>query len=148
MGVRNWDFAKWETQKVELGKCVFSTELIFSLIFGTSSPFLCQGILCNKAFSQGCSPAYTYKMVCTVIDYSLRGNYETPVQFQSFSESAIGGPREADYCPVYGSVYSGLKPADLDCRIESNDDDVDVIYGEKYGEDSMCFETSSNEGRC
>ena len=23
-------------------------------------------------------------------------------------------PRKADYCPVYGSVYSGLKPQDIE----------------------------------
>jgi hypothetical protein len=87
-------------------------------------------------------------MACTVIDYSLRGQYEPPVQFQYFSDEVIGGPREADYCPVYGSVYSGMKPADLDCRIESNGDSIDVIYSEEYGENSMCFETTSGEGRC
>jgi len=113
-----------------------------------SVPSYAKGYFCNKASSRGCSPAYTHKMACTVIDYSLRGHYEPPVQFQYFSDAAVGGPREADYCPVYGSVYSGLKPADLDCRIKSNDDAIDVIYSEEYGEDSMCFETTSGEGRC
>jgi len=113
-----------------------------------SVPSYAKGYFCNKASSRGCSPAYTHKMACTVIDYSLRGQYQPPVQFQYFSDEAIGGPREADYCPVYGSVYSGLKPADLDCRIKANDDAIDVIYSEKYGDDSMCFETTSGEGRC
>ena len=113
-----------------------------------SIPSYSKGYFCNKASSRGCSPAYTHKMACTVIDYSLRGQYEPPVQFQYFSDEVIGGPREADYCPVYGSVYSGMKPADLDCRIESNGDSIDVIYSEEYGENSMCFETTSGEGRC
>lgn len=113
-----------------------------------SVPSYAKGYFCNKASSRGCSPAYTHKMACTVIDYSLRGQYQPPVQFQYFSDQAIGGPREADYCPVYGSVYSGLKPADLDCRIKANDDAIDVIYSEEYGDDSMCFETTSGEGRC
>merc|ERR1712238_454397 len=69
-------------------------------------------------------------------------------QFQYFSDAAVGGPREADYCPVYGSVYSGLKAAELDCRIDTNDDTIDVIYSETYGPESMCFETTSGEGRC
>ena len=113
-----------------------------------SIPSYAKGYFCNKASSRGCSPSYSHKMACTVIDYSLRGQYEPPVQFQYFSDEVIGGPREADYCPVYGSVYSGMKPADLDCRIESNGDSIDVIYSEEYGENSMCFETTSGEGRC
>ena len=113
-----------------------------------SLPSYAKGYFCNKASSRGCSPSYTHKMACTVIDYSLKGEYEPPVQFQYFSDSAIGGPREADYCPVYGSVYSGLKPEALDCRIKDNGDSIDVIYSEVYGDNSMCFETSSGEGRC
>ena len=50
------------------------------------------------------------------------------MQFQYFSDVAVGGPREADYCPVYGSVYSGLKPEELDCRIKDNGDSTDVIH--------------------
>lgn len=70
------------------------------------------------------------------------------MQFQYFGDSALGGPREADFCPVFGSVYSGLKAEGLDCRIKSNQDTVDIIYSEKYGENSMCFGTTSGEGRC
>ena len=113
-----------------------------------SIPSYAKGYFCNKASARGCSPSHTHKMACTVIDYSLRGQYLPPVQFQYFGDEAIGGPREADYCPVYGSVYSGMKPADLDCSIESNEDSIDLIYSEEYGENSMCFETTSGEGRC
>ena len=113
-----------------------------------SIPSYAQGYFCNKASSRGCSPSYSHKMACTVIDYSLRGNYLPPVQFQYFEDEAVGGPREADYCPVYGSVYSGMKPADLDCTITDNQDSIDVIYSEEYGANSMCFETTSGEGRC
>jgi len=111
-------------------------------------PSYAKDYFCDKASSRGCSPAHTHKMACTVIDYSLRGQYQPPVQFQYFSDGGIGGPREADYCPVYGSVYSGMKPEQLDCRIDGNDDTIDVIYSEKYGDNSMCFETTSGEGRC
>ena len=44
--------------------------------------------------------------------------------------------------------YSGLKPEALDCRIKDNGDSIDIIYSEVYGDNSMCFETSSGEGRC
>eukprot|EP00577_Skeletonema_sp_RCC1716_P002999 CAMPEP_0113385332 /NCGR_PEP_ID=MMETSP0013_2-20120614/7408_1 /TAXON_ID=2843 ORGANISM="Skeletonema costatum, Strain 1716" /NCGR_SAMPLE_ID=MMETSP0013_2 /ASSEMBLY_ACC=CAM_ASM_000158 /LENGTH=907 /DNA_ID=CAMNT_0000268077 /DNA_START=81 /DNA_END=2804 /DNA_ORIENTATION=+ /assembly_acc=CAM_ASM_000158 len=112
-------------------------------------PSYSQGFFCNKASSRGCSPALSHKMACTMIDYSLRGgDYMPPETLQYFSKAEIGGPREADFCPVYGSVYSGLDAAELDCRIASNMDSIDVIYSEEYGENSMCFETTGSEGRC
>jgi hypothetical protein len=111
-------------------------------------PSYSKGFFCNKASSRGCSPGNTHKMACTVIDYSLRGEYLPPQQFQYFNDVNVGGPREADYCPVYGSVYSGLKPAALDCSIASNEGAIDLIYSEEYGDNSMCFETTSGEGRC
>jgi len=113
-------------------------------------PSYSRGFFCNKASSRGCSPAHSHKMACTMIDYSLRGGDDNmpPETLQYFSKPEIGGPREADFCPVYGSVYSGKEAADLDCRIESNGDSIDVIYSEEYGENSMCFETTSSEGRC
>ena len=112
-------------------------------------PSYSQGFFCNKASSRGCSPALSHKMACTMIDYSLRGgNYMPPEALQYFSKPEIGGPREADFCPVYGSVYSGLQAAELDCRITSNQDSIDVIYSEEYGDNSMCFETTGSEGRC
>ena len=52
-------------------------------------------------------------MACTAISYSLRSQYEPPVQFQYFEDSSVGGPHEANYCPVYGSV-SGMKTQDID----------------------------------
>jgi len=112
-------------------------------------PSYSQGFFCNKASKRGCSPALSHKMSCTMIDYSLRGGeYMPPETLQYFAKAEIGGPREADFCPVYGSVYSGLSAAELDCRIKSNEDSIDVIYSEEYGENSMCFETSGSEGRC
>lgn len=113
-----------------------------------SVPSYGKGFFCNKASSRGCSPGSTHKMACTVIDYSLRGTTLPDSQFQYFSDNGIGGPREGDYCPVYGSVYSGYKAEELDCRIASNNNAIDVIYSEQYGENSMCFETTSGEGRC
>ena len=112
-----------------------------------SVPSYGKGYFCNKASSRGCSPGSTHKMACTVIDYSVRGS-SPDAQFQYFSDSGIGGPREGDYCPVYGSAYAGYDAEELDCRIASNNNAIDVIYSETYGENSMCFETTSGEGRC
>ncbi|ACI64717.1 predicted protein, partial [Thalassiosira pseudonana CCMP1335] len=48
-------------------------------------------------------------------------------------------------CPF---VSSPCLAEQLDCRIPANDDAIDVIYSEEYGDNSMCFETTSGEGRC
>lgn len=107
-----------------------------------------RGFFCAQGSKRGCSPAYTHKMACTVIDYSLFFPQRDPdAQFQYFPEQSKGGPRQADYCPVYGSTYSGSEPEDLDCRDPNNADLVN-IFGETYGDDSMCFETTTGEGRC
>jgi len=108
-----------------------------------------RSFFCSAASARGCSPALTHKMACTVIDYSLFFPQRLPdAQFTYFQDKpAQGGPRQADYCPVYGSTYSGLQPEELDCR---DPDNVNLInlYSEEYGSDSMCFETTSGEGRC
>ena len=31
-----------------------------------------------------------------------------------------GGPRQADFCPLFGSTYEGLEPEQLDCRESTN----------------------------
>ena len=115
----------------------------------TIVPDYARGFFCKKASARGCSPAHTHKMACTVIDYSLFFPQRLPdPQFSYFAEDpSQGGPRQADYCPVYGSTYSGLEPHELSC---DDPDNVDLInlYSEDYGDDSMCFETTSGEGRC
>lgn len=112
-------------------------------------PEYSKGYFCHEANARACSPAHTHKMACTVIDYSLYfPPNPPPPQFQYFSGDAnLGGPRQADFCPVYGSTYSGLSAEQLDCRIDSNKDILN-IFGEYYGEQSKCFETSTGEGRC
>ncbi len=57
--------------------------------------------------------------------------------------------RGIDYLDIgtSGGVW-GLKPEALDCRIKDNGDSIDVIYSEEYGDNSMCFDTTSGEGRC
>jgi len=108
-----------------------------------------RGYFCAKPNSRGCSPAHTHKMACTMIDYSL---YYPPTpppdKFQYFpNKPSVGGPRQVDYCPVYGSTYSGLAAEQLDC---SNQDNVDSfnLFGEYYGPNSMCFESNTGSGRC
>ena len=46
-------------------------------------------------------------MACTAIGYSLPGQHEPPMKFECFKDGYLGGPTEADYCPVYGSLYLG-----------------------------------------
>lgn len=108
-----------------------------------------RGFFCAKASERGCSPAHTHKMACTVIDYSLFFPQVLPdPQFQYFLEApAQGGPRQADYCPVFGSTYAGLRADQLDCREPENADLLN-FYSEDFTPNSMCFETSSDEGRC
>jgi len=108
-----------------------------------------KGFFCTDASLRGCAPSNLYKMACTVIDYGIYFNSNVPdVQFQYFPEEPnLGGPRQADYCPLYGSTYSGKEPNQLDCRDQNNADLIN-IYNEEYGENSMCFETTSGEGRC
>mmetsp|Transcript_13379 Transcript_13379/g.28402 ORF Transcript_13379/g.28402 Transcript_13379/m.28402 type:complete len:825 (+) Transcript_13379:50-2524(+) len=115
----------------------------------TVVPDYAKSFFCSSASARGCSPAQSHKMACTVIDYSLFFPQRLPdAQFTYFQDKpSQGGPRQADYCPVYGSTYSGLQPEELDCR-DPNNVDLINLYSEEYGSDSMCFETTSGEGRC
>ena len=115
----------------------------------TFVPDYSRGFFCTTPSSRACSPTHLYKMACTVVDYSIFFNSKTPdVQFQYFPDRPTqGGPRQADYCPLYGSTYSGLQPHELDCRDTGNTDLIN-LYSEDYGEKSKCFETTSGEGRC
>eukprot|EP00586_Coscinodiscus_wailesii_P000239 CAMPEP_0172481188 /NCGR_PEP_ID=MMETSP1066-20121228/6856_1 /TAXON_ID=671091 /ORGANISM="Coscinodiscus wailesii, Strain CCMP2513" /LENGTH=661 /DNA_ID=CAMNT_0013243219 /DNA_START=114 /DNA_END=2096 /DNA_ORIENTATION=- len=108
-----------------------------------------KGYFCSKANSRGCSPAHTHKMACTIIDYSLYYPPSLPPpQFSYFPlKAAMGGPRQADFCPVYGSTYSGLSPEQLECGNAKNADSFN-LFQEFYGDNSMCFETNTGAGRC
>ncbi len=108
-----------------------------------------EGYFCTRASERGCAPSHHYKMACTLIDYDLFFPPRLPdPEFVYFPDQpSQGGPRQADYCPLFGSTYAGLRPEELDCR-DSDNKDLINLYSEEYGEDSMCFETSSGEGRC
>eukprot|EP00594_Rhizosolenia_setigera_P019576 CAMPEP_0178962956 /NCGR_PEP_ID=MMETSP0789-20121207/14706_1 /TAXON_ID=3005 /ORGANISM="Rhizosolenia setigera, Strain CCMP 1694" /LENGTH=847 /DNA_ID=CAMNT_0020647271 /DNA_START=99 /DNA_END=2642 /DNA_ORIENTATION=- len=107
-----------------------------------------KGYFCSETNQRGCSPSYSHKLSCTIYDYSLLFNLDNPPpEYNYFSNPGYGGPKQANYCPVYGSVYGGMKAEELECGIASNVDTVN-IFGEYYGENSKCFETNTGEGRC
>jgi hypothetical protein len=112
----------------------------------TTVPDYGKGYFCSREEDRGCSPSQYYKMGCTLIDYSLRSTSNPPAQYQYFNEISMGGPSQADYCPLYGSAYKN-NVHELDCRDPENAKGIS-FYGEQYGEDSMCFETTTGTGRC
>lgn len=107
-----------------------------------------RGMFCDEAGERGCSADHTHKLACSLADYSLRYPPQPPPQqFQYFSNPNLGGPKQNDYCPVYGSTYGGKKAAELVCTDGSNTPALN-LYSEVYGSDSKCVETSTGEGRC
>jgi hypothetical protein len=91
-------------------------------------PEYSKGYFCKDKGKEGCSPALTHKMACTIEDYFYRVNRELPPdQFQYFpSDPTLGGPRQADYCPVYGSTYDNLVPEQLACSETKNADTLNI----------------------
>jgi len=109
-----------------------------------------RGYFCTQGQPRGCSPSHHYKMGCTLIDYSIFSDNAIPdIRFQYFpSAPELGGPQQADYCPLYGSSYKN-NVHNLDCRNSDNGFGLGIIYSEYYGEKSSCFETAnSGEARC
>jgi len=113
-------------------------------------PEYSKGYFCNSASARGCSPALTHKLQCTVIDYDHIFPRRLPdLQFQYFQlNPSRGGPRQADYCPVYGSTYSGLDAEQLGCQNPDHAGALIQVNSEVFGPESKCFETNSGEGRC
>ena len=66
-----------------------------------------KGYFCTNANERGCSASHDYKMGCTVIDYSfIFGGTLPEDRFQYFlDDPALGGPKQADSCPLYVSTY-------------------------------------------
>lgn len=92
-----------------------------------SIPEYSRGFFCNEENEKGCSAELTHKLSCTVHDYSyFVGQSLPPPEFQYFSNAAKGGPRQADYCPVYGSAYNSQPIEKLDCRNPSNGGSLNV----------------------
>ena len=114
----------------------------------TEVPEYGKGYFCTQSKQKGCSPSHFYKMGCTLIDYDLFYNGDgPPEQFQYFpNDSGFGGLKQADFCPVYGSVYKS-DAHELDCRDPANGNQVQ-LYAEEYNENSTCFESSTGAGKC
>jgi len=112
-------------------------------------PEFARGVFCNQDGQKGCSSEHTHKMACSVTDYLYLVGDDVPENSQFFPSPTLGGSRQADYCPVYGSVYgSGKKAEDLDCTNERNTPPFPNPFNEVNGENSKCLVSSSGEGRC
>jgi len=110
-----------------------------------------KGYFCTESSQRGCSPSHHYKMGCNLQDYSVYiDNPNPPSMFSYFVKESLGGMKQVDYCPVFGSTTRS-NAYELDCRIESNRQQVS-FYGEKFGDNSTCFESTgtavSDTGRC
>ncbi len=115
----------------------------------TSVPEYGRGYFCTKASDRGCSPTHNYKMACFFRDYGVSSSSNAPPSyFQYFNSPTLGGLKTADYCPVFGDSYKS-NVHHLDCRDPANGDGVDWQgLGEKFGENSNCFESTRGEGIC
>lgn len=91
-------------------------------------PDYAQGFFCLEGSARGCASPLTHKLACSVLDYAYILPRELPPdRFQYFpSETTKGGPRTADYCPVYGSTYGGLSAEQLACTDTKNADALNI----------------------
>lgn len=88
-------------------------------------------------------------MSCSVIDYEfIVGSSGPPERNQYFASPKLGGARQADYCPVYGTTYNNRKAEALSCKDPRNTPSTFNSYDEVYGDDSNCLVSSSGEGVC
>jgi hypothetical protein len=109
-----------------------------------------RGFFCTKSSQRGCSPSHHFKMACTLKDYDVYVSQPNPpTNFQYFAPEnpGYGGLVQADYCPLFGSIYRS-DAYELDCRLSENQNIIFDQWYEKFGPDSMCLESSSNTGRC
>jgi len=131
--------------------CEFVDEMcVLEDVDGTPTlPDFARGYFCIDASVRGCSPALTHKLACSVIDYFYIQPQTLPeARFQYFKDDiTMGGPRQADYCPLFGSTYGGLEAEQLACSDVANADTLN-IYSEVYGRDSQCIPTDGGDGRC
>jgi leishmanolysin-like peptidase len=91
-------------------------------------PKYAEGYFCTEGSARGCSPALTHKMACTVIDYFYILPRALPEdRYQYFpAEPTKGGPRQADFCPLYGSTYGGMEAERLACGDTRNADSINI----------------------
>eukprot|EP00521_Asterionellopsis_glacialis_P007514 CAMPEP_0195283114 /NCGR_PEP_ID=MMETSP0707-20130614/1765_1 /TAXON_ID=33640 /ORGANISM="Asterionellopsis glacialis, Strain CCMP134" /LENGTH=809 /DNA_ID=CAMNT_0040342225 /DNA_START=266 /DNA_END=2695 /DNA_ORIENTATION=+ len=108
-------------------------------------PETSRGYFCNTQGEVGCSAALTHKLACAITDYDdiLPKRLPDP-QFQYFDSPTLGGPRQADYCPVYSFTHSGTSDIhELACNSPKAPFSP---YFEEYAEDSKCVETNQGAG--
>ena len=105
---------------------------------GTEIPEYSKGYFCNQQNEEGCSSELTHKQGCTVIDYQyLVPQNLPPDQFQWFpGEPTKGGPRQADFCPVFGSPTGNKATEKLDCTNSGNADSLRLF---RLEHDGLCF---------
>ncbi|EEC51060.1 predicted protein [Phaeodactylum tricornutum CCAP 1055/1] len=117
---------------------------------GPTLPDHALGFFCNTEGQKSCSSELTHKMACTIVDYSKESPQELPPKENQYFPNAPGkgGPRQGDYCPVFGSTYDNKDTSELDCTNAGNNGAALNFYGERYGDDSQCIPSSSGEGRC
>jgi hypothetical protein len=111
--------------------CSFVEEPCITTDPTTSLPALPEfsdGYFCLAGAERGCSPELTHKMACTVIDYFyILPRNLPPERFQYFlDEPTKGGPRQADFCPVFGSTYGGLEAEGLACEETANAESLNI----------------------
>jgi hypothetical protein len=96
---------------------------------GSEIPEYSKGYFCNNQNEEGCSSELTHKQGCTVIDYQyLVPQNLPPDQFQWFpTEPTKGGPRQADFCPVFGSPTGNKATEKLDCTNSGNGDTLRIF---------------------
>jgi len=82
------------------GPCVVSGD------GGPEVPDYGRGYFCSEKSQKGCSSGNTHKMGCTINDYYHIVPRDLPdAHFQYFDGlPTLGGPRQADFCPLYGST--------------------------------------------
>lgn len=125
-------------------------QLCFTSVAGGNPtlPEYGRGFFCASEDDKGCSSEHTHKMACQVMGYQSADGGGVPSDSQYFSEAALGGPVQADYCPVYGNTYHQKTFEELDCRITANTPAFPNSYSETYGPNSKCLVSSSGEARC
>ena len=91
-------------------------------------PDYAEGYFCLKEGARGCSPELTHKMACSVLDYFYIMPRELPPdRFQYFpDEPTKGGPRQADFCPMFGSTYGGQSAEQMACSDPNNVDSLNI----------------------
>eukprot|EP00003_Mantamonas_plastica_P000301 TRINITY_DN1028_c0_g1_i8.p1 TRINITY_DN1028_c0_g1~~TRINITY_DN1028_c0_g1_i8.p1 ORF type:complete len:521 (+),score=119.35 TRINITY_DN1028_c0_g1_i8:125-1687(+) len=100
---------------------------------GACSEWTLEGYTCSEEGETSCSFDLRDKAVCSVTTF----NSALPRKYQHFTTTTKGGSDElADYCPLYNAYSNG------DCFSTANYDEVLDRYGEGFGSNSRCFDST------